>query len=117
MKIGKLGYGGCIFFITKIEVVDMRELPKIIEMALKTTDYIHIGRSLANEIREGGLETSKEARERTCSELNCSLNQYYAVLNILKECNFIRKEGTKYVLTGEFPVSVIKSWLDFREIL
>ena len=95
----------------------MRELPKIVEMALKTTDYIRIGRTLANEIRENGLETSKEVREQTCNRLNCSLNQYYAVLNILKESGFIRKEGTKYVLNGEFPVSVIKSWLDFREIL
>jgi len=117
MKIGKIGYGGCIFVITKIEVVDMRELPKIVEMVLKTSDYIQISRALANEIREGGLETSKEVREQTCSKINCSLNQYYAVLNILKESNFIRKEGTKYVLNGEFLISIIKSWFEFREVL
>ena len=117
MKIGKLGYGGCIFAITKIWVVNMKELLKIVEMALKTPDYINIGRTLANEIREGGLETSKEVREQTCSKINCSLNQYYAVLNILKESNFIRKEGTKYVLNGEFLISIIKSWFEFREVL
>jgi len=117
MKIGKLRLKRVIFAITKIEVVNVRELPKIVEMALKTSDYIRIGRTLANEIREGGLETSKEAREQTCFRLNCSLNQYYAVLNLLKESNFIKKEGTKYVLNGEFSVRVIKAWLDFREVL
>jgi len=117
MKIGKLGLKRHIFAITKIEVVNVRELPKIVEMALKTPDYIRIGRTLANEIREGGLETSKEVREQTCNRLNCSLNQYYSVLNLLKESDFIRKEGTKYVLNGEFPVCVIRSWLEFREVL
>ena len=87
------------------------------EMALKSQDYIRIGRTLANAIREEGIETSKEAREQICSQLNCSLNQYYAVLNLLKESDLIRKEGTKYVLNGEFPVSVLKSWLEFREVL
>ena len=117
MKNGKLGLKRHIFALTKIEAVDVRELPKIVEMALKTSDYIRIGRTLANEIRENGLETNKEAREQTCFKLNCSLNQYYAVLNILKESDFIRKEGTKYVLNGEFPVSILKAWLDFREVL
>ena len=92
-------------------------MTKIIEMALKSSDYIRIGRTLANEIKDGGLETSKEVREQTCSRLNCSLNQYYAVLNLLKESDFIKKEGTMYVLNGEFPVRVIKSWLEFREVL
>jgi len=32
-----------------------------------------------------------EVGEHICSELNCSLNQYYAVLNILKETTFMRK--------------------------
>lgn len=100
--------------MTKITMVDMVELPKIVEMAPKTTDYVKIGRALANQIKENGLGVTKEVREQVCSDLNCSLNHYYAVLNILKEASFAKKEGSQYLLDNEFVSGILNEWLEWR---
>jgi len=98
--------------MTKITVVDVKELPKIVEMTLKSTDYIRIGKAMTDKIVNQKFCISQTSRTSFCSEANCSLNQYYAVLNILKEIGFIKKEGGKYVLDMQFTGRILNEWFE-----
>lgn len=68
---------------------------------------------MLEDVRNGKLNITKECREGFCKRTGCSLNQYYAVLNLLIDLGAVRKKAPNYILNTRFAAEIVADWTDY----